>query len=282
MRTAVIGTGIMGAGMAGSLAREGHDVVVWNRSPDKAEAITGERITAAGSVAEAVADAEVVITMLFDTDAVLAVADELAGSLADGAVWVQASTVGPEGARRIGETAPGRVVDAPALGTRKPAEDGNLVFLASGPADLVERARPALDAMGSRTITVGDEVGQGSALKLATNAWVGLLTAGTAQSIALAQAQGVDPALFLEAIKGGAVDTPYAHLKGGAMLSDDETPVSFALDGVRKDLGLMLDAAHAHDVPDTLLRAVLSLFDAASEKGHGSEDMAAVISAYRG
>lgn len=283
MRTAVIGTGIMGAGMAGSLARAGHDVVVWNRSADKAASLAAriEEIAVAGSVTEAVSGADVVLTMLYDADSVLAVADELAGALAAEAVWVQASTVGPDGARAIAATAPGRVLDAPVLGTRKPAEDGALVVLVSGPAGLREAARPAFDAIGSRTLDVGPEVGQASALKLAANSWVGLLTAGIAQALGLARALGVEPGLFLEAIEGGAVDTPYAHLKGAAMLDGPtQAPVSFALDGVRKDVGLMLDAARGADFDDTLLRAVLACFDKASGQGHGGADMAAVAAAF--
>ena len=284
MRAAVIGTGIMGAGMAGSLAREGHDVVVWNRSRDKAEALAdtrpGERITVAGSVAEAVAGVDVVLTALYDGDAVLAVADELVAALGPDTVWLQTATVGPDAARVIGETAPGRVVDAPVLGTRKPAEDGALVVLASGPQELIDAAAPALAAIGSRTVVVGPDVGQASALKLAANSWVGLLTVGTAQALGLARSLGVDPALFLEAIKGGAVDTPYAHVKGAAMLAG-EAPVSFALDGVRKDLQLMVDAAQGAGFPDDLLSAVLGVYDRASAQGHGADDMAAVYAAFR-
>ncbi len=230
-------------------------------------------------MAEAVDGCAVVVSVLFDAEATLAVADELVAHLAEDAVWVQSATVGPDGARRIAERASGRILDAPVLGTRKPAEDGTLVFLASGPADLLEAARPALDAMGSRIVVAGEEIGQGSALKLACNAWVGLITAGTAQSLALARGLGVDPQLFLDAIDGGAADSPYAHVKGAAMLSGDR-PLSFALDGVRKDLGLMQEAARGVGVRDDLLIAVKGLFDSASERGHGDDDLAAVIAAY--
>ncbi|GGF34081.1 3-hydroxyisobutyrate dehydrogenase [Marmoricola endophyticus] len=284
MRTAVIGTGIMGAGMARSLAREGHDVVVWNRTAEKAEALVGDGISAAASVAEAVSGVDVVLTMLFDTDAVLAVTEDVARASGD-AVWVQTATVGPDGARRIAEAAgdaADRMLDAPVLGTRKPAEDGALVVLASGPAALVERAQPVLDAIGSRTVRAGERLGDASALKLACNSWVGLITAGTAQALALAQAQGVDPQLFLDAIDGGAVDTPYAHVKGAPMISGDYSAVSFALDGVRKDLGLMVSAAEAGGMSADLLRTVLGLYDRASESGHGDEDMAAVRTAFDG
>lgn len=280
MRTAVLGTGIMGAGMARSLVRAGHDVVVWNRTREKAEPLADDGIDVADSVAEAVGGADVVVTMLFDADSVLAIAGELTGALGDDAVWLQASTVGPDGARWIGERSD-RVVDAPVLGTRKPAEDGALVVLASGPEDLVEAARPALEAIGSRTVVAGTAVGEASALKLACNSWVALLTAGTAQALGLARALGVDPALFLDAIGGGAVDTPYAHVKGEAMLADGGTgAVSFEVDGVRKDLGLMLDAADGAGFRDDLLRAVRGLFDDASERGHGEHDMAAVWAAF--
>lgn len=281
MRTTVIGTGIMGAGMAGSLAREGHEVVVWNRTAEKARALAGDGIEAAEDLAGAITGADVVITMLYDTDAVLAVTDELAGALGEDAVWVQSATVGPDGARRIAEAAgdaAGRMLDAPVLGTKKPAADGALTVLASGPEEALAAARPVLEAIGSRTLVVGDSAGQASALKLACNSWVASLTAATAQALTLARVQGVDPGLFLEAIEGTAVDTPYAHVKGRAILADDLTP-SFAVDGVVKDLSLMLDAGA--DVMDTsLLASVRDRFVAASDAGHGADDMAAVVAGF--
>ena len=279
MRVAVIGTGIMGTGMAGSLAREGHDVVVWNRSPEKARALVGERISAAETVAEAVTGADAVVTVLFDTDAVLAVTPDVVGALGPDTVWVQSSTVGPDGARRIAERAGTQILDAPVLGTKKPAEDGTLVVLVSGPAELRERARPVFEAIGSRTVDAGDTVGQGSALKLVVNSWIGLLTAGVGQSLAFAESLGVDPSLFLEAITGAPVDSAYAHAKGGAMLRQDWT-TSFAVDGVRKDVGLMIDAARGTGFPTGLLEAVLSVFDDAAGQGHGGDDMAAVRTAF--
>ncbi len=188
--------------------------------------------------------------------------------------------MGAEGARRIAEAAGGHLVDAPVLGTKKPAEDGTLVVLASGPAGLLEKARPVFDAIGSRTVLAGDAVGRGSALKLVVNSWIGLLTAGTAQSLAFAQSLGLDPSMFLEAIAGAPVDSAYAHVKGAAMIQGDWT-TSFAVDGVRKDVGLMIEAAHDVDFPTGLLDAVLAAFDTASAQGHGGDDMAAVRTAFR-
>jgi 3-hydroxyisobutyrate dehydrogenase len=285
LEVAVLGTGIMGAAMARSLAREGHTVRVWNRSPDKAkDTAQADGITAAGSVTEAVEGAQAVLTVLFDVDSVLGVTDELTRALHHDGVWLQVSTVGPEGARRIAEAAPyagERLLDAPVLGTRQPAEDGKLVVLLSGPAGARDRATPFLEAIGSRTVEVGDRFGDASALKLACNSWVATVNAGTAQALAMAQSLGVDPALFLEAVKGGPVDAPYVQLKGGLMLEEKwETP-SFAVDGVRKDLGLMVEAAKESGMPADLLSALQGYYDRTSEAGLGGADMAAVRAAFR-
>ena len=112
------------------------------------------------------------------------------------------------------------------------------MFLASGAEELRDRVAPAFEAMGSKTIWVSEEPGRGSALKLVCNAFVGSLTAAIGQSVGLASQLGLDPQLFLDALDGGASDSPYVHVKGAMMLADDY-PASFALDGVRKDLGLI-------------------------------------------
>lgn len=275
MRVAVLGTGIMGSGMARSLRRAGHDVTVWNRTAERAAPLADDGATVATSVADAATGADVVVTMLFDADATVEVGREVVAHLGPNAVWLQCGTIGVDGAARVAQVGGDRVLDAPVLGTRKPAEDGALVVLLSGPRALRERVAPVLDAIGSRVVLAGDEVGPASALKLACNAWVALLTAGTAQSLALAGALGVDPALFLEAIEGGPVGTPYARVKGGAMLTQDWSP-SFEVDGVVKDLGLMVDAACTTGFPTSLLEAVRGLFEGAAAHGHGSDDMAAV------
>ena len=279
MQVAMLGTGTMGAGMARSLLRAGHEVRAWNRTPDRAAPLAEDGATVTGSVAEAVHGADVVVTMLFDTEATLEVGRELVPALDPDAVWLQCGTVGVEGARALAEVGGDRMLDAPVLGTRKPAEDGALVVLVSGPAALREHVTPVLDAVGSRTVDAGDTLGEASALKLACNAWVALLTAGTAQSLGLARALGVDPSLFLDAIAGGPVDSPYARIKGGAMLEQDWTP-SFAVDGVVKDVGLMVDAAAAAGFPTDLLEAVRGRFVEASEQGHGAHDMASVATAF--
>lgn len=280
MRVAVLGTGIMGAGMARSLRRAGLDVTVWNRTRSRAEAVAGDGIDVAESVAAAVTGADAVISVPFDTDAVLSIAPDVSAALGSDAVWLQCATVGPAGMRRIADAAPGApLLDAPVLGTKKPAEDGTLVVLVSGPRHLVQRVAPVFDAIGSRTIDAGPELGAASALKLVCNSWIGILTAGVAQAVALAEALGLDPQLFLDTISGTASDSAYAQIKGAAIIAGNH-PTSFAVDGVVKDVDLMLEAARDAGFPTELLSAVRDRFVHASALGHGAADMGAVRYAF--
>ncbi len=278
---ALLGTGTMGAGMARSMLGAGLEVRAWNRTAAKAAPLADDGATVTESAAEAVSGADVVVVMLFDADSVLAVLADAAPAAPD-AVWVQSSTVGVDGTERIAAFAAEHglaLVDAPVLGTKAPAEQGKLVVLASGDPALRERVTPVFDAVGAKTLWLGDTPGAGSALKLVCNSWVASITAATGQAVALARGLGLDPQLFLDAISGGAVDTPYAHVKGGAMMKSDWT-VSFELDGVSKDLGLIRAAAADSGVSTTVLDALVATFAAASAAGHGGDDMAAVVTAF--
>ena len=273
--TALLGLGTMGAGMARNIAGAGVPLRVWNRSREKAEALS-EVATVAGSVAEAVSGAALVVTMLYDADSVLETMEQARGHLDEGAVWIQTSTVGVEGSDRVAALAQDLgivLVDAPVLGTRKPAEDGALVVLASGPDSARPACEPVLDAIGSRTMWVG-EAGSGSRLKLAANAWVVTVLEGVADSLALTRSLGLDPALFLEAVGGGAMDAPYVQLKGKAMLAGSYEP-AFALSGALKDVDLILAAAEGAGLDLGPMPGIRSHLSRAVDAGHGEEDMAA-------
>jgi 3-hydroxyisobutyrate dehydrogenase len=280
---AVLGTGTMGAPMAHNLLRAGHRVRVWNRTPGRTAALVAAGATAAGSPAEAVAGADVVLTMLFDLAATRAVVEEAADAFGADPVLLQMGTIGPDGTAELAQLAGSRgiaLVDAPVLGTRKPAEDGTLVVLASGDPGLRERVDPVLDAISGKVVWVDDTPGAASKLKLACNAWVLTLTAATAQSLALATALQLDPRVFLQAIAGGGTDSPYAQTKGPAMLAGSFAP-AFGLDGALKDLDLIVAAAQGAGVPDGLLGAVREAYADASRQGHGADDIAAVYTALR-
>ncbi|WP_423919951.1 NAD(P)-dependent oxidoreductase [Frigoribacterium sp. 2-23] len=284
MKVAVLGTGIMGQGVARHLADDGHDVTAWNRTREKAEPLAASGVTIADTAADAVAGADVVLSILFDGDAVEEVLRDGASGIGSDAVWVQASTIGVAATQRVVDVAAELGVDlveAMMLGTKKPAATGALVMLAAGDADLIARVQPVLDSMGAKTVTAGPSVGDGTKLKLAANAWIASITAATAQSIALAEALGLNPQLFLDAIDGGQSDTPYAHVKGASMIAGDY-PAQFALDGLRKDIGLMLDASAGTDFDPTLLRSLGAVYGAASDAGFGSDDIAAVRTGFRG
>lgn len=276
MKVAVLGTGTMGSGMARSLLRDGHDVTVWNRTPGRAAALASDGAIVADSASGAVRGADVVITMVFDLDAVVTVAREFVPALKPDAVWLQSATVGPEGIRSIAELAAAsgaQLVDAPVVGTKRPAEEGKLVVLVAGPQPLIDRAQPVLESIGSKTVVAGATLGQASSLKLACNAWVATITAGIAQSLAMCVTLGVEPALFLQAIDGGPSDTPYAHIKGALMLAADYEP-QFAVDALAKDLRLMIDVLGPGF--GTLLPALSHVFESASDSGRGGQDVAAI------
>jgi len=283
MRVTVLGTGAMGAGVAGSLLREGHEVTVWNRSAEKTQSLIEQGATGAETAGVAVERAEVVLLTLFDIDAVVDVLEQAAGDAPESTVWVQSSTIGVDGTATVVQLAAKygiTLVEAMMLGTKGPAEQGKLTLLAAGPADTIDVVRPVLDAIGVKTVVAGDRVGDGTALKLAANAWIASITAATAQSLTLTKALGLDPALFLEAIDGSASDSQYAHMKGAAMMQESFAP-QFALDGLRKDIGLMADAARQAGVGTTLLDALAAVYRTASERGHGGDDIAAVVTGFR-
>jgi len=278
---ALLGTGTMGAGMARNIAAAGIPLRVWNRTREKAEPLAAAGAEVADSPADAVRDADVVITMLFDAESVETALDQARDGLKRGAVLLQQSTVGVEGADRLAGRAEelGLVyVDAPVLGTKKPAEDGALVILASGPDEARDVVAPIFDAIGSRTMWIGP-AGQGTRLKLVANSWVLTVVEGIAESLALARALGLEPRQFLEVVKGGAMDAPYVQLKGSAMLDGDFAP-AFGLDGAAKDAGLIVDAARAAGADLAVIEAVQQHFARALDAGYGDKDMAATFLAH--
>src|SRR5207244_616129 len=156
-------------------------------------------------------------------------------------LWIQMSTVGIEATEKLVEMAAQRgaiFVDAPVSGTKEPAEKGELLVLASGPDDARTKCTPIFAAIGSKTIWLG-EAGAGTRMKLVLNTWLVGLLETLAETIALARALAIDPQQFLDTIEGGALDFPYAHVKGKAMI-EEEFPPSFAARLARKDANLAL------------------------------------------
>jgi 3-hydroxyisobutyrate dehydrogenase len=283
MRITFLGTGIMGAPMARHLAAAGHDVTAWNRTADKARPLAEHGVAVAEDAAAAMTGAEVVVTMLTDGRAVEDVMEEVAPAAPGGAVWWQASTVGVSGTEALEALAEEHgltLVDAPVLGTKGPAESGELVVLASGPAAARATLAPLFSAVGSRTITLGDAPGAATRFKLVMNHWVLALTTAIAETIAFAEGVDLDPALFLDAIEGGSLDVGYAHLKGPGMIGG-ELPVAFPLKHALKDADLILEAGDRHALDLALAHTVRDRYAQAAEDGHGDSDMGMVVAAAR-
>jgi 3-hydroxyisobutyrate dehydrogenase len=280
LTVSVLGTGIMGAAMARNLVRAGHTVRAWNRSPAKAEPLAADGAQIAATPAEAVRDADVVLTMLYDGPAVLEVMREAVPGLRPGIVWAQTTTAGIEA---VGELAGfarehGLVFfDAPVLGTREPAEAGQLTILAAGPEQGREAVTPVFDAVGARTLWTGEDGAAAGAtrLKLVANSWVLAATNAAGEVLALAQALGVDPQSFFGVIAGGPLDMGYLHAKTALILEDRLSPASFAVATAAKDAHLIVRTGQQHGVRLDGAAATADRLTRAAAQGHADEDMAA-------
>jgi 3-hydroxyisobutyrate dehydrogenase len=207
--------------------------------------------------------------MLRDLEAVLeAVADVDFGDT----VWMQSSTVGLgiEQLAALGWT----MLDAPVLGTRAPAEEGKLTVLLSGPADARRTVAPICDAIGTKTVELGDRIGDASKLKLVLNMWVLILVEAAAELVAFAEAAGIDPNLVFSAFQGGPLESPYLQLKAKAIIERQFDP-SFKLETAHKDAGLIRELAARSGVDLAFVDAIEDRFARAIAAGHGDEDMAA-------
>jgi 3-hydroxyisobutyrate dehydrogenase len=269
--------GTMGKGMVRNAAAADLAVHAWNRTAGKLDELAGEAgVEAFATAREAVADVDLVVTMLTDADATLAAMSGPDGGAAgsEGAVWAQMGTIGVEGSERCAELARDRglvYVDAPVLGTKKPAEDGQLVILASGPEGPRAGLEPFFDAVGKRTIWVG-EAGGGSRLKVVVNAWLCAVVEGTAEMLRLAAALGLEPRLALDAIEDGPLDAPYMRMKGEAMVKGDYTP-SFRLALAAKDARLAVAAGQEAGAEIPAIEAIAAQLTAVAE-AHPDEDLA--------
>lgn len=275
MRVAFLGLGRMGVPMAAHVARAGHDLTVWNRTPGKAAPVVELGATEAHSVASAVDGAEVVVLMLFGPAAVRAVLADVVAH-APGALVVDASTIGPEAAHEFAKACSAgglRYVDAPVAGSVRPATDGTLGVLIGGTADDVARARELVDlwADPARVVHVG-AVGSGSALKLCVNQSLGVMAAGLGESLRLGRDLGLDRGALLQVLS----QTAYGWFLGNKremVESGDYSATTFSLDLMAKDLDLALTAA---DSDLEVTRACLDHAKRTLAAGHSGEDFAAI------
>ena len=265
--------------MAANLARAGFDVRVWNRTGSRAEALEADGAVVAGSPAQAVRDAAVVITMLADGPATEQAASGPDGLLtaSPGTIWVQMATVGIEWTARLAglAAAAGVVfVDAPVSGSEGPARAGQLTILASGPDQVRDVLAPVFGVLGRATAWLGP-AGHGTRAKLVLNNWLADLTETTAETLSFARRLGLDPAEIVDLLQSTPLGAPYAVQKARSMLAGDFSP-AFALRHALKDAELAAQAAQASGATLTLTGALLPRWRQTAASGHADDDLSAV------
>src|SRR5579864_695661 len=277
MRVAFLGLGIMGQAMATNLAKAGHEVTVWNRTPGKLV----EGASVALHPAAAAQGAEVVWLCVSDTDAVENVlfgSEGVEQSLSQGMIIADSSTISPSATVRFAERVKSKgvaYVDAPMTGSKIGARDGTLVFIVGGAEADVERLKPLFAAMGKKIFRMG-ETGKGQATKLAMNLQIALIYEGFAEALTLAAKLGVEPQQLLSLIEATMVRSGVVDYKGPFVLQRDFTP-NFPLRLMHKDIRLTLEAAKEARVKLPALETVEEIYEMASEEGNQDLDYAATL-----
>ncbi len=278
---AVIGLGIMGLPMAENLMAAGYDVVGYNRSRGKVDDLVAAGGRGAESVADAVRDADVIITMVPDSPDVEGVAlgdDGLIAHAKSGAVWVDCSTIRPDVAVTVAEVARDaglKAVDAPVSGGEQGAKEASLSIMVGGEAADVEAVRPVLETVGKTVVHVGPS-GSGQTVKAANQ----LIVAGNyelvAEAIVFLRAYGVDTEAALKVLAGGLAGSTVLDRKGATMLAGTFAP-GFRIDLHHKDMGIVLEAARAKGVTIPLGAVTAQLVSALRAQGDGGLDHSALL-----
>jgi len=285
-RIAFFGLGTMGAGMARRLLGAGFPLTVYNRNPDKAAPFAAEGAAIAPSPREAAAQAGIVISMVADDDASRGVWLGENGALsgvAPGAVLIESSTLSVDWIRALAVEAAKRgceLLDAPVTGSRPQAASGELCFLAGGPPGALEKARPALDAMGRAIVPVGPS-GSGALLKLINNFLCGVQAASLAEAMALVERGGLDRAEALGVLVNGNAGSPLIKALSGRMTARDYSPPYFLLSLMTKDLAYAGAELKGHGIDPVTAAAALKVYQQAIAHGDADRDLSAVVEQFR-
>jgi 3-hydroxyisobutyrate dehydrogenase-like beta-hydroxyacid dehydrogenase len=277
MRVAFLGLGIMGRAMATNLAKAGHEVSVWNRTPGKE--VEGARL--AGTPAEAAQGAEVVWLCVSDTTAVESVlfgANGVEPSLTEGMIIADSSTISPSATRNFAERVQKkgvRYVDSPMTGSKAGAEGGTLLFIVGGEEPAIERLKPLYAAMGKKIFRMG-EVGKGQSAKLVMNLQIAMIYEGFAEALTLAAKLGVDAETLMPLVNASMVKSGVVEYKSPFVLGRDFT-ANFPLRLMRKDIRLALEAAKENRAKLPGLETVEEIYEMAIEDGHADLDYAATL-----
>ncbi len=282
-RVGFIGLGIMGGPMAANLLKAGFELTVWNRTPERAAPLAEAGARVASGPAEVAAAAEVTITCVTasrDVEEVTLGPGGIIDGAAPGSIVIDCSTISPETAKRVHERLAERgiaALDAPVSGGDVGAKAGTLAIMVGGEAETFERALPVLAAMGKTIVHVGP-AGAGQVVKLCNQVAGGLNLLAMAEAVTLCRRAGVDPARMLEVVSAGAAGSWMLQHLGPRALAGDFAP-GFMVDLMQKDLGLVLEAAHATHTPLPGTALVRQLFEMLQARGRGRDGTQAILDA---
>jgi 3-hydroxyisobutyrate dehydrogenase len=285
MKVAVLGLGIMGAGMARQLVAKQFDLTVWNRDVAKTAALRSAGARVAATPAMAAAGADIVLAMLANDDASRAVWLAENGALAamrKDAVAIESSTLTVDWVRELAAAAKDRGIaflDAPVTGSKAQAESGALSFLVGGPVELLERVRPFLAAMGGNIAHLGD-TGSGAMMKLINNFLCGVQVASLAEAIAMAERSGLDARQAVAVLAGGSPGSPLVKIIAQRMLDRAYEP-NFLIPLMAKDLSYARQAFSRAGIELASADAARTHFVEAERAGLGQKDIAAIVELLR-
>jgi 3-hydroxyisobutyrate dehydrogenase/2-hydroxy-3-oxopropionate reductase len=277
MRVAFLGLGIMGGAMAANLAKAGHEVSVWNRTPGKQ--VEGART--ANTPAEAAQGAEVVWLCVSDTTAVENVLfgeNGVEQSLTEGMIIADSSTISPSATRKFAERVARKgvqYVDSPVTGSKAGAESGTLLFIIGGDEQAIEKLKPLYAAMGKKMFRMG-ETGKGQSAKLVMNLQIALIYEGFAEALTLGAKLGVDAETLMPLVQASMVRSGVVEYKAPFVLARDFT-ANFPLRLMSKDIRLALESAKEARVKLPGLETVEEIYEMAIEDGHADLDYAATL-----
>lgn len=283
MKTGFIGLGVMGTPMALNLARAGRDLIVWNRSPESVERLRAAGAEVAADVDAVFGKARTVILMLATEAAIDTVlgrgTPDFAARVA-GHVVIHMGTTAPAYSKALEadiRTAGGRYVEAPVSGSRRPAEEGQLVAMLAGEADVIDEVRPLLTPMCRETVVCG-AVPNALLMKLAVNIFLITSVTGLAEAAHFAGRQGLDMGIFRAVVDAGQMASGISRIKSGKLVERDFS-VQAAISDVLKNNRLVAEAARQTGIASPLLDACHAPYAETENLGFGREDMAAVIHA---
>lgn len=279
MKLGFLGLGRMGSAIARLLVKSGEDVTVWNRTRTRAEGLEGAGAKVASAPATAVAGAEVVFTMLMDDASLEEVlyGGKVLESMRPGAIHVSMSTLSVAFSKKLTEEHAKRgqhFVAAPVFGRPHIAEAGKLWIAVGGAQEPVEKVRPLLEKCGRGITVVGEHPWSAHALKLGGNFLITAMIAALSEGFVYAEAQNVEPAIFLDTVNKALFQSPFYEMYGKLMLAPPETPGATMAVG-EKDTRLFREAAQAEHVQTPLADLFLQNFHRAFEVGMKDADWAA-------